>query len=175
LHENNRVLPPDEAANAEPKWSCAGGMRNLPRALAAGLDIRTNTLVRRIVEDQDGFTLFDNDNRVLDCAARVVLSIPAPQAADLLENSTLNDATAARIALLRSVEYSRCLSVLLRFAVESDDFSFYALLARDRAHPLLWLARENAKPGFVTDTNQTALIAQLGHEVSCRLWEANDA
>jgi predicted NAD/FAD-dependent oxidoreductase len=78
-----------------------------------------------------------------------------------------------RIVLLRTVEYSRCLSVMLHFAAAGEDIPWYALLARDRSHPLLWLARENAK-NFVPGGQGSALVAQLGHEVSCKLWDETD-
>jgi predicted NAD/FAD-dependent oxidoreductase len=79
-----------------------------------------------------------------------------------------------RIALLKSVEYSRCITVMLHFVARGEDIPWYALLARDRSHPLLWLARENAK-GFVPDGQGSALVAQLGHEASCHLWDEADS
>jgi predicted NAD/FAD-dependent oxidoreductase len=111
---------------------------------------------------------------VLDVVDCVIITAPAPQAAILLEASTWRSEheMSRRVALLRTVEYSRCLSVVLRFDVCSD-LEWYALLARDLSHPLLWLACENAK-GFVPTEGGTILVAQLGHAISCELWNEDD-
>ena len=171
LRDDNRILPADAEANAEPKWSCRKGMNYLPYFLAQELDVRRNTHVSRLEKVGNTWMLRGEANRVLDVVERVIITIPTPQAADLLEAS--DQPNAQRIALLRSVEYSRCLSVLLRYEIASDDLDFYALLSKDRGAPLLWLARENAKD-FAPD-NSTALVAQLGHETSCALWNESDA
>ncbi len=171
LRDGSQILPADSEANAEAKWSCQKGMRAMPQFLAQGLDVRLNTRVSRLEKAENHWVLRGDDNRVLDSAERVIVTLPAPQAADLLAAS--DEPNAARIALLRSIQYSRCLSVLLRYEVASDDLGFYALLSKDRAAPLLWLARENAK-GFAPD-NSTALVAQLGDATSRALWDANDA
>ena len=171
LRDGSHILPPDEKANEEPKWTGRNGMRAMPQFLAQELDVRLNTRVSRLQLDGDSWVLRDDDNRVLDVVERVIVTLPAPQAADLLEAS--DEPNAERIARLRGVEYSRCLTVLVRYEVPSDDLDFYALLSKDRSAPLLWLARENAK-GFVSD-NATALVAQLGHKISCSLWDENDA
>ena len=170
LRDGSQVLPPDKEANAEPKWTGKSGMRTMPQFLAQDLDVRLDARISRLQRDNDSWILRDDNNRVLDSVERVIITLPAPQAADLLEAS--DEPNAERIERLRRVQYSRCLSVLLRYEVPSDDLDFYALLSKDRSAPLLWLARENAK-GFVPD-NATALIAQLGHEISCDLWDESD-
>lgn len=175
LHENGRVLPGDEAANVARKWSCRDGLGQLPQYLAERLDVRLGTRVSALRELGRGVELLGASGDALDTASHVVVTAPAPQAADLLGVSVWRDeeserAATARIALLRGVKYSRCLSVLLFFDVPLNDASWYALLARDREHPLLWLARENAK-GFAPESGGTALVAQLGHRASVELWE----
>lgn len=178
LHHNGRIRPGDEASNAARKWSCRDGLAQLPQSLADGLDVRFNTSISVLRENAHDIKLLDASGDTLDTAAHVIITALAPQAADLLDASIWRDAenkraATKRIALLRGVEYSRCLSVLLFFAVPCDDASWYALLARDREHPLLWLARENAK-GFVPQNSGTALVAQLGHAASTELWDESD-
>ncbi len=178
LHHNGRILPGDEASNAARKWSCRGGLAQLPQSLADEVDVRFNTAISALRENARDINLLDASGDMLDTAAHVIITAPAPQAADLLDASVWRDgestcAATERIALLRGVEYSRCLSVLLFFTVSCDDDSWYALLARDREHPLLWLARENAK-GFVPQNKGTALVAQLGHAASTELWDEPD-
>lgn len=176
LRDGATVLPADAQANAEPKWSCVQGMRNLPRFLAKGFDIRLKTRVSRLEKQGDNWVLRDETNRVLDVAERVIVTFPAPQAADLLEQSDQPNASeelnARRIELLRSVRYSRCISVLLRYEVASDENAPYALLSKERDVPLLWLARENAK-GFAPK-GSTAFVAQLSDAASRDLWDEND-
>lgn len=175
LHDDNLVLAGDPRSNAERKWSCVGGMQQLPCALAGGLDVRYDAHVQRIDEAAQ-FSLHTQSNAIPETAQRVVVTAPAPLAAELLQASAWRDEAATmneRVTLLRTVEYSRCLCVMLHFAAPRNDIPWYALLARDRSHPLLWLARENAK-GFVPDGQGSALVAQLGHEASCALWDEAD-
>lgn len=175
LHEDQRVFAGDERSNAERKWSCVGGMQQLAKALASELPIRYDTSVQRI-EETNEFLLHTNQGGTVDSVQRVIITTPAPQAVQLLEASVWCEEGAIineRIALLRTVEYSRCLTVMLHFAAPGDDIPWYALLARDRSHPLLWLARENAKH-FVPHGQGSALVAQLGHEASCALWDESD-
>ena len=171
LRDEDRVLEPDARANAEPKWTAKNGLRSLPHALSQGLNVKLNVRVARI-EESANLTLFDDEDRVLDLCERAIVTLPAPQAADLLKNSALQNDVINRVVALRSVEYTRCLSVLLQFDFEFD-LDWYALLAQDRAAPLFWLACENAK-GFAP-VGKTALVAQLGDAISCELYDANDA
>ena len=183
LHENGRILPGDEASNAARKWSCRDGLAQLPQSFAEQLDVRLNASISALRENIHAIDLLDANGDALDTASHVIVTAPAPQAADLLDASVWHGteserAAPERIALLRGVEYSRCLSVLLFFAASCDDASndasWYALLACDREHPLLWLARENLK-GFVPHNKGTALVAQLGHAASTELWDESDA
>jgi renalase len=175
LHESNRVLAGDAASNSERKWSCVGGMKRLPQVLSTGLDVRYDAEVQRIDEAAQ-CSLHTRAGTIHRNLEYIVMTTPAPLAAELLQASTWRDEApkmSERIALLRTVEYSRCLCVMLHFAAPGEDTSWYALLARDRCHPLLWLARENAK-GFVPHGQGSALVAQLGHEASCALWGESD-
>ena len=173
-HNDGKILHGDADANSEQKWSCRNGLAALPNGLANGLDVRLNSPIHTLEETGDSYLLHDSAGKVLDTVHFVIVTAPAPQTAELLENGIWREDQGERIALLRSVEYSRCLSVLLHIDAPDDDLPWYALLAADRQHPLLWLARENAK-GFVPFAGQTALVAQLGHEASIRLWEENDS
>ena len=172
LRAEDRVLDVDESANREAKWTTRDGMKNLPHALAKSLNVKLNVRVARL-EESDRVTLFDDEDRVLDVCERAIITLPAPQAADLIECSALLENPRARIEALRSVEYSRCLSVLLSFDFATE-LDWYALLAQNRDDPLLWLACENAKNGFVPNAT-TAFVAQLGDAISCELYESDDA
>jgi renalase len=171
LHENNCVYPGSSEANAEAKWSCKNGMAALPESLARGLDVRCEKAVTRIIENEQ-FTVLceDGENFIADF---IIVTAPAPLAAELLDNSgwAREPQISQRSQKLRTVEYSQCLSVQLY--CDDGDFQrdWYALLARDRLHPLLWVSCENCK-GFVS--HGTALIAQLGPQASLELWEKSE-
>lgn len=162
LHDGSRILPGDPAANAETKWSCEGGITRLAKALAAGGDIRFGVRVASLSESVAGVELRDETASPIGNYDRVILTAPAPQAVELLENSQLKDNSQQRLDALRSASYSRCLSLMLWYP-EPLDAAWYALLAQDRNHPLLWLARENAKRDVAVGT---ALVAQLGPQWS---------
>jgi predicted NAD/FAD-dependent oxidoreductase len=151
-------------------------MHQLPRILADNLDVHYDVDVQRIDETAE-FTLHTCDSAVNTLVQRIVVTAPAPLAAELLKSSNWRDEAtqmSQRIAALRGVEYSRCITAMLHFDAGGENIPWYALLARDRSHPLLWLARENAK-GFMPDGQGSALVAQLGHEASCALWNETDA
>lgn len=169
LYEGAEVFKGDPASNAEPKWSCRGGITKLPKALAQGLDVRFNSRIVTLQENADEIILHDENGPVAQ-AASVILTAPAPQCADLLEASELKQNDAQRIANLRNATFHNCLSVMLHF-VETGDADWYALLARDRKAPLLWLARENAK---YPDTRGTSLVAQIGPDWSHANYDASD-
>lgn len=171
LHEAGQILPADPVANQEAKSAGRHGLANLASTLADGLDIRYNTPVRALEAARGGYELCQDGGAPLSSAPHVILSLPAPAAANLLRHSRLEEsgeATAERIKILRGVNYSRCLAVSLHYNFQSE-LPFYALLARDRAHPLLWLAHESAKPG---NEAGTSFVAQLGQASSEALWDA---
>ena len=169
LHENGVILPA-AAANAAPKWTCCGGMAQLIEHLAASVNIRFQARVQRLRQTARGIEIFGDNDVSLGEYSFVIVTIPAPQAVALLETSELREDFLHGLEGLRAVEYSCCLSVSLHFATDFEA-DWYALLARDRTNPLLWLARENAKD-FAS--HGTALVAQLGQEISEQLWDAKD-
>ncbi|HEX8834059.1 MAG TPA: FAD-dependent oxidoreductase [Abditibacteriaceae bacterium] len=179
LHDGHTILPPGEAANAAPKWSCNGGITRLAKALAADLDIRFNSRVSALGETENDVALYGDGGELITRVDYVIVTAPAPQTADLLAaespSSTADiSARASRIEVLHSITYSNCLSVMLHFDT-SLEAHWYALLAQDRAHPLLWLARENAKgTRFVPENSDTSLVAQLGPQISRELYDADD-
>lgn len=173
LRDKDRVLPADENANRETKWTTRDGLRNLPHFLAQDLDVRFHTRVASLQQKPNEITVFDEKNQILDVCERVIVTCPLPQTADLLKCSALLGDSTQRIETLRQVEYSKCLSVLMVFDF-APSFDWYALLAQNRDEPLLWLANENAKCGFVPQ-ELTALVAQIGDAKSGELWKNDDA
>ena len=156
LHDGANILAGDENSNAEPKWSCRGGITRFPKALARDLDVRFSTRIISLGQNARGFEVRGENGESFG-ARHVIVSAPAAQSADLLEASELVTPEEGRIAILRAATFHRCLSVMLFFPTPFA-FDWYALLARDRTHPLLWLASENHKQ----EIGGAAFVAQLG-------------
>lgn len=158
LHDGTQALPGDESANAEVKWTCASGITVLPKALARGLDIRLNACVATVDIFENQICLTDESGNEAGRFDRLILSAPAPQCADLIDSGNCAQDFGPTSTLLRQGTFRNCLSVMLWFETTLDA-PWYALLAQDRDHPLLWLAHTDlGNPGAAG----TALIAQLG-------------
>ncbi|WP_438363006.1 NAD(P)/FAD-dependent oxidoreductase [Nioella halotolerans] len=113
-----------------------GGMAALPRALAAGLDVAQGVEVGAVSPDGAGWRV-DTD-RGTQVAARVVLSVPAPQIAALV------GAAHPFARAVRGVFMHPCLTLLAVFPKEAPA-PFVTRRAPARA--LSWIARDDSKPG----------------------------
>ena len=110
------------------------GMSAIPKALGAGLDIRQNVQVARLVPDPDGWLLHLAD--VTLRAARVVVTVPAPQVAALLGMDH------PLVAALGAVQFAPCLTLMAAVAAPAP-----FITRKDADDPLSWLAQDSAKPG----------------------------
>jgi len=110
------------------------GMAAIPKALGAGLHIRQNTQVARLEQDAGGWLLHLADGTIR--AARVVVTVPAPQVAALLgEDHPL-------VAALGAVQIAPCLTLMAAVARPAQ-----FITRKDADDPLAWIAQDNAKPG----------------------------
>jgi len=110
------------------------GMSALPKALGAGLDIRQNAQVLCLVPDAGGWLLHLADGTLR--AARVVVTVPAPQVAALL------GADHSLVAALGAVQLAPCLTLM---AAVAGPAPFITRKVAD--DPLAWIAQDSAKPG----------------------------
>jgi renalase len=178
---NGEILPADPHRSSQHTYTYRYGLTTLPKLLIAALPterfaMRLETRIGMIEEGDDGFLLRDDRGTELLRADCVVLTAPAPQAADLLESCRLRDTirNRTRIDALRSVSYHSCLTVLLGYAAPAPLAPTYALLSADRTRPLLWLAFEQTKDPSRAPRGEAALIAQLGPAISQELYGAPD-
>ncbi len=134
--------------------------------------ISENRGTTSVVKTRD-FSLLDANGQEIGRADFVISTPPVPQSVALFQASQWRDKSLAeaRLAVLERCEYSRCLSVMLRYEKELAA-DWYGLLSKNRAAPLLWLAREDRKD---RDATGSSLVAQLGHETSCESWSEDDA
>lgn len=128
------------------------GMSALPKALGRGLDIRQNTQVTRVERTSEGWALHMADS-VLH-AARVVVTVPAPQVAGLLGPDH------PLVAALSPVRLAPCLTLMAAIAAPAPFTS-----RQDRDDPLAWIAQDSAKPGRPQGA-ATLWVAQAGQDFS---------
>jgi renalase len=185
LYTNDgQIWPADPDRNADTKYSYRQGMTTLPKLLLAALPakravIRYETRITRLEETANEVILRDENGQETGRADIVIVTAPAPQAADLLGDSApfLRSTWEAldRVKALRQVEYHRNITVLLGYAPPAPPAPAYALLADDRAADLLWLAFEQTKAPERAPNGEAVLIAQMGPKFSKFCYEEDDA
>jgi len=109
------------------------GMSAIPKALGIGLDIRQSVQVTRLQQDGDGWVV-DLEKTSLR-ADRVVLTVPAPQACDLLgpEHPLVAD--------LACVRFAPCLTLMAAIHAPPP------FIAQENADDALaWIALDSSKP-----------------------------
>lgn len=165
------VAPGDPAQNAEPKWVWPTGLSTLAKALAAGLEVRLETLVAQLTPSAEGYTLHDAAGQLLGRADAVLLTPPAAQTAAIIAASAIDPAVRQTLgAELERAVYRRCITVTLAYA-RRPDVPWYALVNSDRRHPVSWLACEHLKPGYAPPA-AGLLVLQMADGWSTTHWEA---
>ncbi len=129
------------------------GMAGLPRALAEGLDVRQGVEATALRPRAEGWEVVTLDHRF--AAARVVLTVPAPQVAALIGvNHPLS-------LMLAAVEMAPCLTLMAAFPAHSPA-PFISL--RSENGPLAWIAQDSTKP--TRPEFATAWVAQANPDWS---------
>ncbi len=177
------IWPPDTDKNSEAKYSYRNGMTMLAKLLFNALPpeqttIRYETRITRLEETDKEVILKEENGQEAGRAEIVIVTAPAPQAADLLGESAPRMRstweTLDRVKALRQVEYHRNLTVLLGFAAPAPPPPAYALLAEDRATDLLWLAFEQTKSPERAPNGEAVLIAQMSPKFSSFFYDGDD-
>lgn len=122
------------------------GMSSLAKALGEGLDVRLSSPVSQVRADGSAWAVHLGDQIVQ--AARVVITVPAPQVAALI------GADHPLMQPLRLVRYAPCLTLM---ALSPDPAPWIS--RRDPDDPLSWIACDSSKPGRPTAAG-TAWVAQ---------------
>lgn len=150
------VLAGLEATGGAARWGRDGrhvglpGMSGLVRALATGLDIRQAVQVAAVEPERGGWRLhWPGGAGRFD---RVVIAVPAPQAAALLPEG--HDMAAA----IATARYDPCLTLMAAFP-EGSAAPFEA--ATDDGSALSWIAQDSSKPGR-GGAGHVAWVAQAG-------------
>ncbi len=113
------------------------GMTAMARDLAAAATVHFETRITAINHSEIDWTLTDSTKGTHGLFNHIVLSLPAPQTADLIRGYSLEEE-------VRAVPMTPCWTVLIAFNDRMD-------LAWDGAFvshsPLAWVARNSSKPG----------------------------
>ncbi|TAG11667.1 MAG: FAD-dependent oxidoreductase [Rhodobacterales bacterium] len=110
------------------------GMSALAKALGAGLQVRQDSLVSAVAPVPGGWRLRVADSDL--AAARLVITLPAPQVAGLL------GADHPLVARLAGVRLAPCLTLM---AACRGPAPF--VTRKDNDDPLSWIAQDSSKPG----------------------------
>ena len=134
-----------EKTDMPPLYVGAPGMNAVPKHLAADLDVRCGRTVTGLEETGDGWELKFENGEAAGPFDRVLVTAPAPQAADLLEGH--GDLSAAA----RGAEVRACWAALLAFGTDPNlpfDGAFLndETLPDGAPNPLAWAGREASKP-----------------------------
>ncbi len=166
----------DPIQNADPKWNYHGGLITLARQMAEGLTIHLATRIAHLKQIDNGWQLFGTDGNSAGTCERLLITIPAPQAIELITASQIaSNLRESIVAHLQKARYNPLLSVMLGYAPVPKTRPYYALVNTDRAHPVSWLAWEHEKSPARTPHNTGLLIAQMAPQYSRDHWQKADA
>jgi renalase len=158
------IRPGDPDRDRDGKWTWDGGISALGKRLAeaSGAEVRTETPVTHLALTPSGWAVYTAGGPLAQPFDAVLLTPPAPQAADLLAASTLDpDRRAVLVDGLRAAPYRKQFALMLGFDRSLDrPAQAYALVNPDGDHPVAWLAFESDKPGRVPD-GCDLLLAQM--------------
>jgi renalase len=161
----------DPIQNAEPKWNFRGGLNALAKRMAQDLDIRLQTRIDYLQSRITGWKLFANPGQITAEFDRVLITIPASEAAELIKNSQIQDRLREEIcALLEKAEYNPLISVMLGYRPIPQTRPYYALVNTDKAHAISWLAWEHEKTSERVPVGAGMLIAQMAPQYSHDNW-----
>ncbi len=162
----------DPLKNADSRWNYRSGLNALAQRMAQGLDIRFQTGIGQLRQSVTGWSLFDGSGNHAGEFDLVLITIPAPQAVELIKVSQLNNTQREHICtLLRKAIYNPLISVMLGYRPAPRARPYYALVNTDKAHALSWLAWEHEKAPERVPEHAGLLIAQMAPQYSRDHWD----
>ena len=166
----------DPQQNTDPKWNDRSGLIALAQRMAEDLDIHLATGIGHLEQTNDGWQLYDTTGNAAGTFERLLITIPAPQAVELIQFSQIaTDLQNNIIAHLQKARYNPLLSVMLGYSLTPKTRPYYALVNTDKAHPISWLAWEHEKSPARTPANTGLLIAQMAPQYSRDHWHLSDS
>lgn len=125
--------------DGHPRYAPAEGFSAMGRALARGLDVQTGTEVTSLERRGHGWRVHTRDGAHWD-SPRLILNLPAPQVAALLEDHDIGDDAEA----VARVRFDPCWAAGV--VLEQDLVGHHWPALKLSGHPMLdWIAREHTK------------------------------
>ena len=113
------------------------GMNDLVRPLCKELDIRFNITVTGVSRQKKGWLIQTDKSHEKEIFDKVILTVPAPQARDLIYDET------PLISVLDQVSLLPCLAAMVTF---SEKLTIPRDVLRNGSEVLAWCARDSSKP-----------------------------
>lgn len=158
------ITPGDPGMNAEARWTYTDGISTLGKLLAADAYalIHKQTRIQSLAKEKNHWMLTDTDGHQFGMYDAVLLTQPAPQAAQLIGASRIGSAVKERTErTLKKARYHSQIAFIFGFnAPVFAQRSYHALLNSDRLHPVAWLGFEEDKPGHV-GMGKSVMIVQM--------------
>ena len=145
----------------------ASGATRLPKLMAAGLDVRLGVRIAALRAASGGFEVGDEQGNTHGVSDAVVVSAPAPQAADLLERSP---EAGERVAALRAVAYAPAVMILLGLPAEGLSWDGAAA-----PPPPIGSVRRESEKGRPAAEGVEPVVVRLDARASAELLDASDA
>lgn len=159
------ALHADDRVDLEDGIAFASGATRLPKLMARGLDVLAGVRLAALREAGGALELGDEQGNTHGVVDGVVVTAPAPQAADLLERGP---GGGERAALLRTLPYAPAVMVLAGVPGAGDG----PAVERPGAGPLAEVRREAAKG---RGGDPAPVVARLAPGESAALLDASDA
>ena len=173
--QHGHIAQGDPAQNADPKWNYRSGLHTFAKCMAEGLHISLQTLITRFQQTTTGWHLSNISGQSLGTFARLLVTLPAPQAINLITASSLdNNVRQPLLSTLSQARYNPLISVMLGYQPQPQVRPYYALVNTDKAHPISWLAWEHEKAPERTPPNTGLLLAQMAPHYSQQNWHTAD-
>jgi renalase len=162
----------DPIQNAQPKWNYRSGLNALAKSMAQDLDIRRQTHIAYLRQNVTSWSLFASSGQYVGEFDRLLITIPASEAVELIEASEMMVAQRENISvMLRKASYNPLISVMLGYRPAPRIRPYYALVNTDKAHVLSWLAWEHEKAPERVPDHAGLLIAQMAPQYSRDHWD----
>lgn len=158
---DGKISPGDANQNAVPKWIYREGISTLGKQLLAAsplAEVIRQTRITKIGIKDGQWWAEDEIGTRHGNWARLILTIPPPQCAELLRASAINSPLTDA---LEGFPYHPQFTFILCYdAALIPDRAFHALVNSDGNHPLAWLSFEEDKPGHIAP-GCSVMIAQM--------------
>jgi renalase len=172
---DGRIQEGDPVQNAEPKWNYRSGLNALAISMSQGLDIQLQTRIDYIQKSTTGWELFKYKGHSSGEFTRVLITLPASEAIELINRSQMLVSRHEEVsALLSKASYNPLISVMLGYRTMPRVRPYYALVNIDKAHVISWLAWEHEKAPERVPEGAGLLIAQMAPHYSQNNWQTSD-